>query len=117
MRCVTLVLAVALALPSLSTPGELPRLATLAPSSPCGFFRDRAWGKGLDPHATAMLWACEAIALRRGAGLTLGERLEAVDRALGRYRAAVVASDAGDDASVARASGALDAIDAIDGGF
>jgi len=116
MRSATLLLAAALALPSLAAPGERPRPSTLSPSSPCAFFRDRAYGKGLDHPATAMLWACEAIALRRGAGMPLGDRLEVVDLALGRYRAGVVAAPA-NEAAVAATSGVLAALDAIAAGF
>ena len=117
MRSATLLLAAALALPSVAVPCERPRPSTLAPSSPCAFFRDRAYGKGLDHPATAMLWACEAIAARRGAGVPLGERLEAVELALGRYRAAVVAAPPEEEPAVARASGALDALDGVAAGF
>ncbi len=70
-------------------------LTTLKPSSPCGFFRAQAWGKGLDSPATEMLWACEAIATRRAAGIPLGIRLEATELALDRYREALHAATKG----------------------
>ena len=106
-----------LAVPAPSLPGEPVRLSTLTASQPCAFFRDRAWGRGLDHPATGMLWACEAIALRRGAGRALGDRLEAVDVALGRYRAAVTAAPEADDAALARSTGALDALEAVAAGY
>lgn len=119
MRSATmsLILAAWLALPAPAAPGEQAGPSTLTPSSPCAFFRDRAWGKGLDHPATAMLWACETIAVRRGAGVALGDRLEAVDLALGRYRAAVTASPGGDEPTLARETGAFDALEGIATGF
>lgn len=119
MRPATLSLVAAawFALPSPAAPGEQARISTLAPSNPCAFFRDRAWGKGLDHPATAMLWACEAIAVRRSAGVALGDRLEAADLALGRYRAAVTASPGEDEPTLARQTGASDALAGIAAGF
>jgi hypothetical protein len=117
MRFASLVVIAALAIALAATAGERPRLSTLAPSSPCAFFRDRAWGKGLDHHATAMLWACEAVDARRRVGVPLGDRLEAVDLALARYREAVTTSAPADEPMVARASGALDALEGIALGF
>lgn len=67
-------------------------LRTLRPSDPCGFYRGQAYGKGMAHFATEMLWACEAIAARRAAGMPLGDRLEAADAAIERYRAAVLAA-------------------------
>jgi hypothetical protein len=114
MRSAELVLAVCL-LAGAPAAGE--RLySTLQPSNPCGFFRDQAWGKGIGHYATEMLWACEAIAMRRGAGLPLGDRLEAVDLALARYHDAVVARPE-DAPDLARTTGALDALQAVAAGF
>lgn len=59
-------------------------------SDPCSFFRAQAYGRGLEHFATEMLWACEAIAIRRAADITLSERLIAVELALARYRAAII---------------------------
>lgn len=117
MRSATVLLAVALALPSVAAPGERPRPSTLSPSSPCAFFRDHAWGKGLDDPATAMLWACEAVAARRDAGVPLGDRLAAVEFALARYRAALLVAAPGGEVEAARTSGALDALAGIADGF
>ena len=119
MRSATLILVTAawLALPAVSSSGERPRPSTLSPSNPCAFFSDRAYGRGLDHPATGMLWACEAIADRRRAGLALGDRLAATDFALGRYQAAVTADPGADDAALARSTGTLDALEAIAAGF
>ena len=114
-----------------------PVLATLEVPDPCSFYRGQAYGKGLAHFTTEMLWTCEAIAARRAAGMTLGDRLQAADMALNRYRAALL--DAGrarfrsaragaprpgvlglDDAAkraLAENSGALAALDAIRTGF
>jgi hypothetical protein len=115
MRSAALVLALPLLAGAPAAGGE--RLqSTLQPSSSCGFFRDQAWGKGIGHFATEMLWACEAIAVRRGAGLPLGDRLEAVDLALARYHDAVVARPE-DAPDLARTTGALDALQAVAAGF
>jgi hypothetical protein len=93
-------------------------VSALQPASPCSFFRDQAWGKGIGHFATEMLWACEAIALRRGAGVPLGDRLAEAELALARYHEGFVAGvPVGREAELARASGALDALDAVSGGF
>jgi hypothetical protein len=63
-------------------------------SDPCGFYRGQAYGRGLEHSSTEMLWACEAIALRRAAEMELSDRLVAVELALDRYRQAVVAAGA-----------------------
>jgi hypothetical protein len=117
-------LALICALPALA--GEAPPRAEGAQA--CGFFRNQAYGKGLGHFATEMLWACEAIARRRAAAMPLGDRLEATDAALARYREAVVA-EAGrghfrpggfteaDKATLAEATGALTALAAISAGF
>jgi hypothetical protein len=116
------------------TSGAAPAGAT---SDPCGFYRSQAYGRGLAHYATDMLWACETITARRWADMTLGARLEAVDLALERYRAAVVAAGVAtfatgraagpasgrlgaDDehkAALAESSGALTALEAVRGGF
>jgi hypothetical protein len=62
-------------------------------SDPCSFYRLEAYGKGLEHYATEVVWACEAIAARRAAGMPLGDRMEAVAFALDRYREALVAAD------------------------
>ena len=76
-----------------------------------------------------MLWACETIAVRRAAGVPLGDRLEATEAALVRYRAAVIAEAAGraggrafgiseaDKAVLAESTGMLAALAGIAGGF
>jgi hypothetical protein len=116
MRSARLVLALCLFAGAPAAGGE--RLgSTLEPSNLCGFFRDQAWGKGIGHYATEMLWACEAIAARRGAGLPLGDRLEAVESALARYHAAVVARPPEEAPAVARSTGALDALQAVAAGF
>jgi hypothetical protein len=112
-----LVLGIALAAAATGSAGER-AVSTLQPASPCGFFRDQAWGKGIGHFAMEMLWACEAIAVRRGAGMPLGARLEAAEVALVRYRDGFVAGvSPGSEPDLARASGALDALAAINGGF
>ncbi len=113
-----------------------PALSALGATDPCGFFRGQAYGRGLDHFLTEMLWACEAIATRRGAGMPLGDRLLAADGALERYREAVVAAGAADFArarstgpgarlgaadavksTLAAQTGTLTALDAIRSGF
>ena len=91
--------------------------STLQASNPCGFFHDQAWGKGIGHYATEMLWACEAIAARRRAGLPLGARLGAVDLALARYHDALVAGPDERAPELARSTGALDALQAVAAGF
>lgn len=59
-------------------------------TDPCTFYRMQAFGRGLDHFASEMLWACEAIAARRGAAMPLSERLDAMAGALERYRAALI---------------------------
>lgn len=108
-------------------------LTTLKPSDPCSFFRGQAWGQGLKHFSHEMLWSCEAIEARRGAGIALSERLDVAARALDAYRTALVAAAArefrdlraaGDSAATMRVSptektriaqetGALDAIAAL----
>ncbi len=126
--------------PQPATAGEeAPRtLSALGTSSdPCGFFRGQAYGRGLEHFLTEMLWACDAIASRRGAGLPLGERLLATELALERYRTAVIAAGAAEFArgrsarpgalrlgaadavksSLAASTGTLAALEAIRSGF
>jgi hypothetical protein len=103
-------------------------------SDPCGFYRGQAYGRGIGHMATEMLWACEAISARRGAGMPLGDRLLAVELALERYRAAVISAGQAafardrrhglegghrDEAKreIAEHTGALAALDAIRAGF
>jgi hypothetical protein len=62
-------------------------------SDPCSFYRHEAYGKGLEHFATEVVWACEAVAERRGAGMPLSDRMRAVEFALERYREAVVAAN------------------------
>jgi hypothetical protein len=106
-------------------------LTTLEPTQACGFFRNQAYGKGLAHFATEMLWACETIAARRGAGLPLSERLEAAEAALLRYRDGILAGDRDAVSShrpvfglgdarkreLAEATGVLAALSAIETGF
>lgn len=98
-------------------------------SDPCSFFRAHAYGRGLTHFATEMLWACEAIRARREAEMEVGERLLAVEQALERYRAAVIAAGVaarggrswtGGDATrtaLAETTGMLAALEAIRFGF
>jgi hypothetical protein len=67
-----------------------PVAAGLAQSDPCQFYRGRAWGRWIAHYTTEMLWACEAITRRRAASVPLGDRLEAAEAALERFRAAVI---------------------------
>ena len=92
----------------------------------CGFFRNQAFGKGLGHYATEMLWACETIARRRAGERPLGDRLEATDAALNRYRDAVIAEarraraapfTERDKQTLAEATGALVALSGIAEGF
>lgn len=119
-------LALILALPALAAEDGVNE-----PSDPCGFYRTRAYGQGLEHFSTEMLWACEAIAARRAAGIALGERMRAVELALERYRLAVVAdaslraprdgrSRRAEEAAlveVAERTGTLAALEAIRAGF
>ena len=116
MRSAAFVLGLCLLAGAPAAAGELLG-STLQASSPCGFFRDQAWGKGIGHYATEMLWACEVIASRRGAGLPLGARLEAVERALARYRDALIAGPDDPAPELARSTGALDALQAVAAGF
>jgi hypothetical protein len=106
-------------------------------SDPCSFYRGQAYGRGLEHFSTEMLWACEAIAARRAAEMELSERLHAVERALERYRQALVAEGGaafarsrigpprsvalgpGDavKAALAETSGALEALATVRSGF
>ena len=90
---------------ALSAPVVAPRFAWAAedsahlpelrePSDPCGFYRGQAYGRGLDHFLTEMLWACEAIAVRRRAEMPLSDRLAAAEQALERYREALIAAGA-----------------------
>ena len=63
-----------------------PDYAALDPSDPCYFFREQARRKGLAHYATEMVWACEALAARRGAGLPLNDRMLATEAAFEAYR-------------------------------
>jgi len=103
----------------------------------CTFFRGQAYRRGMVHFATEMLWACEAIATRRAAGMPVGVRLEATEAALQRYRSAVIdagrtafaetrLSDAGPQVHglsdgtkhrIAAETGALAALEAIRNGF
>lgn len=120
--------------PVATRPGTAETTTRSAVSDPCGFFRGQAYGRGLSHVATEMLWACEEIAARRAAGMTVSERLVAVELALDRYRAEVVAAGAagfargvtsshyfgpGDAAKhrIAEDSGMLAALEAIRTGF
>lgn len=67
-----------------------PLAVGLAPSDPCHFYRGRAWGQGIGHYTTEMLWACEAIAVRRAAAIPLSDRLQATEAALDRFREAVI---------------------------
>lgn len=96
------VLAAMLAAAPLQTQPAFAGEAAIAPadgvgtlrSDPCSFYRGQAYGRGLTHVSTEMLWACEAIAARRSADMTLSERLVAVDMALDRYREAVISAGA-----------------------
>ena len=134
-RALALTLGLALVVAAQAMAGEN-RLRT-EPSDPCGFYRGQAYGRGLEHFSTEMVWACEAIANRRAAGMPLGERLLAAEAALDRYRAAVIAAGAisftrnrtnrpgsahlgtGEAAksAIAETAGALAALDSIRSGF
>lgn len=136
LRRVLLASAVLLA-PAPTTAGEDATGREGVRSDPCGFFRGQAYGRGLEDPATEMLWACETIASRRAAEMTLSERLVAVELALERYRTAVVEAGAAafarnraDDygsgyfgagdaakADLAESTGMTAALDAIRAGF
>ncbi len=73
-----------------TTPAQSARVSSQ--SDPCVFFRSQAYGRGLSHFATEMLWACEAVARRRAADMTLSERMLAVELALARYHAEVVSA-------------------------
>lgn len=136
--------AIVLALSAALAPGagrageEVTTGSTLAPpSDPCGFYRGQAYGRGLDHFLTEMLWACEAIAVRRRAEMPLSERLLAAEEALERYREALIAAGAAvfvrgrttgagslrpgaTDAiktSLAESTGTMDALEAIRAGY
>jgi hypothetical protein len=119
----TLLVALVLTLPTPAA-AEGARAATgLMRSDPCGFFRAEASGRGIGHFTTAMLWACEAAANRRRAGLPLGPRLAAAEAALERYRWARNAALGGRRApeaalqALAAEVGALDALAAIEREF
>lgn len=126
--------------PAVAGEAAAPVIAAQGPgmaSDPCGFYRGQAYGRGLDHFLTEMLWACEAIAARRGAGMPLGDRLVAAEVALERYRAAVIAAGAAEfalgrsarpgalrlgaadaaKASLAASTGTLTALERIRTGF
>jgi hypothetical protein len=101
-------------------------------SDPCSFYRLEAYGKGLEHFATELVWACEAIAERRAAGMPLSDRMQAVAFALDRYREALVeANRAGSPrpgagwrearerarAALAEETGMLAALEGIRAGF
>lgn len=104
-------------------------------SDPCSFYRLEAWGKGLEHYATEVVWACEVVAERRGAGMPLSDRMKAVAFALERYRSALVEANRrgfahrpgpGDGwrearergrAALAEETGMLAALEAIRSGF
>ncbi len=78
--------------PGWATEDRDERPDTTVQSDTCSFFRAQAFGRGLDHFSTEMLWACEAVEQRRAAEMDLSERMVAVDLALQRYQAAVVAA-------------------------
>jgi hypothetical protein len=84
-------------------------LMSLKPSDPCSFFRGQAWGQGLNHFSQDMLWSCEAIEARRGAGIALSDPLDIVASALDAYRTALVAA-AGREFRNLRAAGGSAAI-------
>lgn len=107
------------------------------PADSCSFYRGQAWGKGLAHFSQEMLWTCEAIAARRQAGFALSDRLAVAATALEAFRATLLAdanqgfrearasgrdpfaremSNAEKEA-IARATGALDALAQLSGGF
>ncbi len=116
--------------------GDAPAAASQR-TDPCGFYRGQAFGRGLAHFSTEMLWACEAITMRRTGAVDLSERLAAVERALERYRAAVIAegsaafargrargpmsqrlgADETVKAALAERTGALAALEAVRSGF
>ena len=96
---------------------------------PCTFYRGQAHRMGVAHFATEMLWACEAIAARRAAGMALSDRLLATEFALSAYRQAVAADrEDGERRSylsmsevrkreIAEQTGVLAALQAISEGF
>jgi len=141
-RAALVVLAVALAPAGAAWAGEVapatdPRPAqTVTAGSagdPCTFYRTQAFGRGLEHFASEMLWACEAIAARRGGAIPLSERLDAMAGALERYRSALIEAgrqgylrdrEAGllglneaDKRELAERTGTLAALEAIRSGY
>jgi hypothetical protein len=55
----------------------------------CGYYRGQARGQGLHHYTTEALWACEALAARRAAGMPLSDRMLAVAHALEQFREAM----------------------------
>ncbi len=55
----------------------------------CGYLRSQARGQGIDHYTTEALWACEALAARRAAGMPLSDRMLAVAFALEQFREAM----------------------------
>ena len=115
-------------------PASATTLVTLGAADACGFHRSEAFGRGITHYATEMLWACEAIADRRAAGMPLGDRLAVIEVALAAYREAVIAAGRRAFAErrgntgmpklteaakrdLAERSGALAALEAIQTGF
>ena len=131
----TTLLAFAIAVPAAAdTPPGTDAGGSMRTADPCTFYRGRAYRKPISHFATEMLWACEAIALRRTAAQPLGDRLEAAEAALEAYREAVVAASVAalramepprmrmglseeETRALAEESGALAALDTIRSGF
>jgi hypothetical protein len=55
----------------------------------CGYYRSQARGQGLDHYTTEALWACQALAARKAAGMPLSDRMQAVAFALEQFREAM----------------------------
>ncbi len=81
-------------LPGFDRDGPEATVSVYAPGDDCGFFRDQAADQALTHYSQDMLWACEAIARRRAAGMLLGDRLLATQAMLATYRDAVRAAGA-----------------------
>lgn len=107
------------------------------PIDPCLFYRSQAWQHGLGHFSRNMLLSCEAIAARRQAGMHLSDRLVAAEAALEAYRSGVIAAalhhfeenlafgcnsflsrvSEEEKSAIAKHSGALGAMEALDAGY
>jgi hypothetical protein len=90
-RAALAALIVAIAQPVAADEAAAPVPAVQRTPDPCTFYRMRARNLGINHWATEVVWACEAIAQRREAGMDLNDRMLAVEFALESYREALVA--------------------------